>query len=279
MKQSEAGSFRARQKEAAGLSGPLLACHSVSIANPIPKLAEKSDTVFGSLLLQWEPAQLETRLVERQVRELRPHPAVTRHRIQPSVRKVSSLAERGETAFRDPLVVTRNNYIIDGHARWHLALITKRETVNCMELQISDEEALVSLLQNQGQSHALNGFLRAVLALELEPWLKAKAKVNQQIGGQLKGSSNLTEADRIEADLPTSAVSGNANVRGRGFRSHPSRAKSELSLSQDSTVGFREDRDRRRMQFACYFPAVVRRLLKAVESNLGRQPLLTGRQA
>jgi hypothetical protein len=37
-----------------------------------------------------------------------------------------------------------------------------------------------------------------LLALELEPWLKEQARSNQRAGGQNRGSSKLTEADKLD---------------------------------------------------------------------------------
>jgi len=48
------------------------------------------------------------------------------------------------------------------------------------------------------RSNGLNAFSRILLALELELDFKKKARSNQRSGGQAKGSSNLTEADRVD---------------------------------------------------------------------------------
>jgi len=50
--------------------------------------------------------------------------------------------------------------------------------------------------------------LSGVLALELEPWFKQRARHNQQIGGLSKGLSNLTEADRLDVRSEIASAAG-----------------------------------------------------------------------
>ena len=44
--------------------------------------------------------------------------------------------------------------------------------------------------------------------MELEPWLKEKAQSNQRAGGQTKGSSKLTEAERIDVRSQIATAAG-----------------------------------------------------------------------
>jgi hypothetical protein len=46
------------------------------------------------------------------------------------------------------------------------------------------------------------------LALELEPGFKEKARANQRVGGQNKGSSNLTEAETLDVRRKIAAAAG-----------------------------------------------------------------------
>jgi hypothetical protein len=55
---------------------------------------------------------------------------------------LSALAERGDLAFHDPLVITRNRTIIDGYCRWELARRERRTAVTCIEYDLTEEEAL-----------------------------------------------------------------------------------------------------------------------------------------
>jgi hypothetical protein len=58
------------------------------------------------------------------------------------------------------------------------------------------------------RSNGLNAFSRILLALELEPWFSEKARANQRAGGQKKGSSNLTEVDRVDVRSEIAAAAG-----------------------------------------------------------------------
>jgi hypothetical protein len=47
-----------------------------------------------------------------------------------------------------------------------------------------------------------------LLALELEPWLKEQARSNQRAGGQNRGSSKLTESDKLDVRSKIAAAAG-----------------------------------------------------------------------
>jgi hypothetical protein len=86
--------------------------------------------------------------------------------------------------------------------------------LRCIEHDLTETEALRCLLQKQRPSSGLNDFIRICLALDLEPFLREKAQANQQAGGQNKGSSNLTEADRVDvrSEIANLAGVGTGNV-------------------------------------------------------------------
>jgi len=148
------------------------------------------------------------RLITCRVDELQPHTGYLRHRIAVPASRLSSLAESGDFAFREPLLITHDRTILDGYARWELARKQDRPTLPCLEYALSEEEALLWLLQKHRRSNGLNDFNRILLAMELEPWFKQQARFNQQLGGQRKGSSNLTEADRLDVRSEIAVVAG-----------------------------------------------------------------------
>lgn len=123
-------------------------------------------------------------------------------------RKLSALAARGDLAFLEPLLVTTEGVIIGGYAHWELARLENRPTLTCVEIEASDEDALQLLLHMNRPSDGLNDFKRILLALELEPMFKGKAAANQRKGGQNKGSSNLTEADKIDVRSQIASTAG-----------------------------------------------------------------------
>ena len=140
--------------------------------------------------------------------ELRPHPSYIRHNLAVHACQLSAIAELGDLAFREPLVITQDHIILDGFARWTLARLQGRPTLACIEYEMSETEALQNLLQRHRRSSGLNDFIRICLALELEPFLKAKGRAKQQAGGQNKGSSILTEAERLDVRKEIARIAG-----------------------------------------------------------------------
>jgi hypothetical protein len=125
-----------------------------------------------------------------------------------SASQLSSLAALGRLAFREPIVITRKGIIVDGYARWELARRQGRQTILCLEYDLTEEEALRWLIRCHRPSQGLNAFNRAVLALDLEPALQETARANQQWGGKNKGSSSLTEAQTVDVRSKTAADAG-----------------------------------------------------------------------
>jgi transcriptional regulator with XRE-family HTH domain len=83
-----------------------------------------------------------------------------------------------------------------------------RATVDCVEYDISEEEALRRLLLCHRPSPGLAPFNRIVMAQGLAKSLREKALQHQQAGGKDKGSSKLTEADRIDVRKEIAAAAG-----------------------------------------------------------------------
>jgi len=161
------------------------------------------------------------RLVTRELHDLRPHPSYTKHRLSVLNSRLAALAEFGDLAFVQPILVSRKGIIVDGYARWELARRQGRATILCLEYDWSDEEALRWLIQSHSPSKGFNGFSRCLLALDLEPSLQERARVNQQIGGQGKSSSHLTEAQKLDVRSEIAAV---ASVSTRSLTKETSRS-------------------------------------------------------
>ena len=148
------------------------------------------------------------RLVTYHPDELRPHPSCIRHNLAVHACQLSAVAELGDLAFREPLLITQDHMILDGFVRWELARLQGRPTLACIEYEMSEAEALQYLIQRHRRSSGLNDFIRICLGLELEPFLKAKARAKQQAGGRNKGSSNLTEAGRLDVRKEIARIAG-----------------------------------------------------------------------
>jgi hypothetical protein len=148
------------------------------------------------------------RLAIHRIAELRPHPSYVKHQLLVSASQLSALAALGSLAFREPIVVIRNLTIIDGYARFQLARHQGRQTLLCLEYDLTEEDALRWLIQSHRPSWGLNAFSRVLLALDLEPFLQEAARANQRIGGQRKGLSNLTEAQKVDVRSQLAEAAG-----------------------------------------------------------------------
>jgi len=148
------------------------------------------------------------KLVICRLDELRPHPSYVRHHCSVSISQLSALAALGKLAFREPIVITRERTIIDGYARWQLARQLGLGTILCIEHDLAEEEALRWLIHSHRPSRGLNSYSRVLLALDLESSLQERARANQQAGGQSKGSSRLTEAQRLDVRSEIASIAG-----------------------------------------------------------------------
>ena len=125
------------------------------------------------------------------------------------------MAQRGDLAFADPIVITRDRIVIDGYARLELAKRTGRRMLDCIAYDLSPEEALRELIRTHCSLRGLTDFVRIELALELEPYFREKALMHQQAGGQGKALSKLTTAQRVDTRREVARIAGvgTGNVR------------------------------------------------------------------
>jgi hypothetical protein len=141
---------------------------------------------------------IRCRLVSLPVDQLRPHPSYVKHQISTSTAQLTALSALGDLVWELPIVVTQTGIVIDGYGRWDLARRHGRQSILCLEYALSEEDALRRLILSHCPVRGLNSYCRSLLTLDLEPSLREKARLNQQIGGENKGFSDLTEADKLE---------------------------------------------------------------------------------
>jgi hypothetical protein len=141
---------------------------------------------------------LNGRLLTCPVEELRPHPSYAKYQFMVPASKLSALIEQGDLAFQEPIIISAEGTIIDGYARWQLALQQGRRALRCIQYDLTEEESLLWLLHLHCRSDGLNQFCRILLAQELEYPTRARALSNQKRGGRNKGLSMLTEAERVD---------------------------------------------------------------------------------
>jgi hypothetical protein len=150
----------------------------------------------------------------RPVEDLKPHPAFSKCRIAESMVDISKLSARGDLVFDEPITITQDGFVIGNYPLWKFACMQKRPTVLCHQRQMNEDEGLLFLITDHHRSKGLNNFVRIFLALELEPWLRARAQANQAKGGRLKHLSNLTKAETVDvrAELASAAGASSGNV-------------------------------------------------------------------
>ena len=140
--------------------------------------------------------------------ELRPHPSYARNHVAVPADKISVLPSLGDFTFREPIVITRDGTVVDGYARWQLARQQARESIVCMKYDLTEEEALRWLVQSRRPCRGQNAYTRVILALDSEPHFQVKAQENLRASGRGKGSSNLTESNRIDVRSEVAAIAG-----------------------------------------------------------------------
>jgi hypothetical protein len=133
------------------------------------------------------------------LQELRPHPSYARHNLSVQPFKLAALEEQGEVAFSTPILITQDKFIIDGYTRLELAKRKGLRALNCIECNLTSEEALQELIRRNSRSHGWPDFIRIELALDLESNFQVRALLNRQAGGRLKGLSKLTEAEKVNS--------------------------------------------------------------------------------
>jgi hypothetical protein len=150
----------------------------------------------------------QRRLTPWPVDKLRAHPEYARLGISVPSDKLNALLESGEDAFIFPLIVTSSGCVIDGYARLEAARVQRRATVDCVEYDISEEEALRRLLLCHRPSSGLPPFPRVVMARGVGNSSKEKALRHRQAGGEEKALSKLPLSDKVDVRKEIAAAAG-----------------------------------------------------------------------
>ena len=159
------------------------------------------------------PAVPEGQPVHRAPEQLYPHP-VYLDVCGPTATEETPHDLAESTPVIVPLLTTQDGLILDGHTRWQLAVRQRQPSVACIEYDLTDEQALLFMLDQHRHAERLNAFGRIVMAPQLEPHWRAQARERQRQGGTEKLSSTLTKADAIDvrAEIARAAGVGTGNV-------------------------------------------------------------------
>lgn len=142
--------------------------------------------------------QANHELVSRTLNQLRLHPLLVETLPAIALHELERCDKTAEVESSLPICISLDNFVLEGFKAFKFAQVHKRQHLQCVLIRIQEQAAISWIIRQQLVSKGLNAFLRISLALKIEPWLKEQAKQRQRLGGQLKGSSNLTEAERID---------------------------------------------------------------------------------
>lgn len=176
----------------------------------IPQEPAVQQSLFAALAVAPPDASSEAvpRMVMRRTDALKPHPSLLKQDLSPTNERLLALEKLGAAIFEQPLLITQENLIVDGYARWRIAHRQQRDTLLCQVCQLTEQEALQRILQTHRRPEWLNDFNRVQLALDLEPSLRERARANQSAGGKDKVSSKLTEDRRLDCRKQIATLAG-----------------------------------------------------------------------
>ena len=147
-------------------------------------------------------------LVHCGVDQLHPHPAYALLDLAVSASELSALIERGDTAFKSLCSSRASAPLLTGMTAGNWPSGRGGLRSPALNTSSRNKRLLSGFSRNSARSRGVNNFCRILLALELEPGLKQRAHANQRHGGLRKGSSNLTEADRLDVRAEIAATAG-----------------------------------------------------------------------
>ncbi len=177
---------------------------------PLHEAEGVAQTVPHAAVMVTEPsnsAAPEGQLVERALDQLRAHP-VYLEVCGPLASSTTPHAQADLSPIIEPLLTTRDGVILDGYELWAVARRQGRRTLPCLEYDLSEEETLTFMLNKHRRKDRWNTFCRIVIALALEPHLRARARERQSQGGKDKLSSNLTKAMPIDVRKSIACAAG-----------------------------------------------------------------------
>jgi hypothetical protein len=144
----------------------------------------------------------------RSPHDLRAHPEYERLGIRAVTRRTPRHSNCQYPEDLEPISITPRGTIIHGYVTWEITRQKGYKEIRCLEHAIDEDEALRMLVVLHQRKDELNQFCRILLALELEDSLRSKARKNQAVGGRLKGSTGLTELQRVDVRREVADIAG-----------------------------------------------------------------------
>jgi hypothetical protein len=140
--------------------------------------------------------------------QLRMHPALGELGLPELMGEINEAAQLEDRSVAEPILVTTDGIILGGFGRWRLALLKGIREVHCIEYAIGEEDAIQFILNHCKPQQGWNAFVRIQLALTLEPTFQRRALDHMKAGGKYKGSSKLTEPERLDVRSEIAVAAG-----------------------------------------------------------------------
>jgi hypothetical protein len=150
----------------------------------------------------------EGRPVVRSPKQVRLHRALEELGWTGEIGEFNAAARLKNQFVPEPILITTNGTILVGFGRWRSALFDDRHELNCIEYPLSEEEALQFIISHHQPQSGWNKYIRICMALKLEPYFQQRARDNMRAGGKYKGSSKLTEAQRVDVRSEVASAAG-----------------------------------------------------------------------
>jgi hypothetical protein len=106
------------------------------------------------------------------------------------------------------ILISSDGTVLSGIGHWRAALLHSEREVQCIEYEFGHEEALKFILVQYGPRRAWNPFVRARLALTLEPYFQRLSLDNMRNGGKHKGLARLPNPQRIDVRRQIAQIAG-----------------------------------------------------------------------
>jgi len=136
--------------------------------------------------------------VELSPEDLQFHPILMKYGIRPSTKRLSEIARSRDPSNLDPISITCEKEVMKGLEELEYARRMRFEKVQCLEYDLDPEEQIHWILDHNRKVDGLNDPYRLLLSRELMPRFRERGNRNMQLGGELKGSMNLSSHERID---------------------------------------------------------------------------------
>lgn len=138
---------------------------------------------------------------------LRPHPTYQTLCGPMAAARARRIAQQ-RGLIREPLLTTSDGIILDGHARWQVALDRQQASLPCLEYDVTEDEALQIVIQQHRAAAGVNDFCRIVMALQLERFFKERSRPSRLPTGAETRSPNLTNAVHQDVRKAVASLAG-----------------------------------------------------------------------